>query len=185
MDDFTLKLQSQFWIDKNPDNTTDYCSHGNVVFKINEMTFLDGEDDTRKVVSAALRLMMSALRDYSSDSDLELIPCCGALMGPGCPTFLTYNTSISEKAVTITRIINSYNRVDGESIIDGPFIIDKVDYIKQVLSFARKVKAFYAKSKLREFIDEYDKNEYERFWRDFENCYTILKKTICTVDEGI
>jgi hypothetical protein len=47
MDNFNIILQSQFWIYGNPDNTTDYCSHGNVIFKINDINFLDEDDDTR------------------------------------------------------------------------------------------------------------------------------------------
>lgn len=174
MDDFNISLQSQFWIDGSPDNNTDYCSHGNIIFKINDITFLDEDDDTRTVASTALRLMVSALKDYNADTDLEIIPCCGYLLGPGCPTSLTYSTKVSENTITISKIKNSYNRVNGKTITEGPFIIYKVSYIKQVLAFARKVKAFYASSKPRKFAEEYDKNEYEQYWKEFEQCYDRL-----------
>jgi hypothetical protein len=125
MDNFYISLETQSWIGSDDNNTTDFCSHGDVVFRINDITFLDGEDDSRTVAATALRLMYSALKDYNADAALEIIPCCGYLLGPGCPTFLTYNTKITENTIEISKIINSFNRANSRTVTEGPLQLVK------------------------------------------------------------
>ena len=125
-----------------------------------------------------LRLIFSALKDYNAGTDLEIIPCCGYLLGPGCPTYLTYSANVTENTIVVSNIINSFNSTGERSIIEGPFVINKVSYIKQVLAFARKVKAFYSSYRPRDFAEEYNKKEYEQYWKEFERCYEKLYRQV-------
>ena len=174
-DKIQIDLLDQYWIDRDEHNQSDYCSHGDIYLSINENEVINKESGSWTVASAALRLMKSALYGYNSCSDLPIISCCGYLLNFGCPNIITWDAEIVGNSIKISNIEVGEIKYGGHIFSKDKFIIDLKEYRDQVMSFARKVKRFYSKNKPRAFADEYYKEEYQEYWRQFELRYSALK----------
>lgn len=177
LDNFVIELLAQNWIDNKPDNSEDLCSHGKVLLKINDIVLSDENSGEWTVASSALRLMKSAIYGYDSKSDLQLLPCCGYLrLFPSCPNYITWDVTIIEDIVFISNIQCSKNEKNGLKIIDHNFQINFMDYASQILDFADKVIKFYSLSLTRKFYDKFDEEDYQLFWKEFNEYYQTLKE---------
>ena len=175
MDRFDLQLLTQNWIVDEPDEGMDLCSHGRVLIRFNDLVISDESYGDWTVASSALRLMKSAVYGYDSRTELEMIPHCGYLrLYPSCPTYITWDAEVHEDQVLISNIQTSANDGKGVKITRGSFIIDRRAYVDQILLFAREVRDFYHRSLPRKFEDGYDEEEYELFWKEFNEYHRIL-----------
>lgn len=179
MDNFKVELLTQNWIDNKLDDGFDFCSHGKVLLMVNDIVLSNESSGDWTVASAALRLMKSAIYGYDSKDDLELIPCCGYLrLFPSCPNYITWDTTIHNNAIIVSNIQRSKNEKNGLKVINGSFQIQYKEYIMEVLSFADKIKKFYSSSSPRKFYDKFDEEEYELFWKEFNEYHKTLVKEI-------
>ena len=175
MDKFKIKLLSQNWIDNTTDNSQDLCSHGKIYLNINGKVLCDDTDGDWTVASTALRLMKSALYGYNSKNDLEIIPCCGYLrLFPSCPNYITWDAKVKSNIIEISNLELSENRENGLKVIEDVFEIDLSDYSKQVLEFAQQIKFFYNSAEHRNFYDEFEEEQYELFWKEFNEYINFL-----------
>jgi hypothetical protein len=176
LDILRLELLTQNWIDGRPDDGMDFCAHGKVLLRINDIILSEGDDGDWTVVSSALRLMKSGLHGYDSRNDLELIPCCGYLrLFPSCPNYITWDAEIEGDIIVVSNVESSRNEKDGLTRLKGSFRIDHKQYLVQVLIFASKVLGFYFSHMPRQFTDPFDEKEYGLFWEEFHEYYQILK----------
>lgn len=179
MDNFKLELLTQNWIDNKLDNEEDLCSHGKILLRINNIILSSEDNEDWTIASSALRLMKSAIYGYHSKNDLQLIPCCGYLrLFPSCPTYITWDTKIKDDIVVISNIQYSQNDKQGLKIIDGSFKISYREYATQILNYANKVIGFYSSSIPRKFYDPWEEENYELFWKEF-NEYNKILTHIC------
>lgn len=174
MDIFSLQLLTQNWIGDEPDDGMDFCSHGKILLRINNLILSGVNSPEWTVASSVLRLMKSAICNYDSKNELELIPHCGYLrLFPSCPNYITWDTEISDDIVAISNIQISSN-ISSLKVIKGTFKIDIKQYREQVLHFADKIKEFYSSNITRKFYDKFDEEEYDLFWIEFNEYYQIL-----------
>ena len=176
MDSFIIELLDQFWCDKDINNLDDFCSHGEVLLVIGEYEVLNKDNGDWTVASAALRLMKSALFGYDSQSELPLISCCGYLLSLGCPNSASWNVKIIGDKIQISHLEHSCNEKSKREVFEGIFEVDLIEYSKQVLSFAKRVKRFYNVSKPRIINDKYYKDEYDTYWNEFEKLFNLLRE---------
>lgn len=160
-----------------PDEGMDFCAHGKVLLRINDIILSDEDDCDWTVASSALRLMRSAIHGYDSKNELELIPCCGYLRQfPSCPNYITWDAKIDGDSIVVSNLESSRNEKYGLKNIRGSFKIDHKQYLVQVLIFASKVLGFYISHMPRKFSDSFDEEEYGLFWEEFHEYHQILKE---------
>lgn len=175
MDIFNIQLLTQNWIDDEPDEGMDYCSHGKVLIRINEIILSGVNSPEWTVASSALRLMKSAIYGYDSKNELELIPHCGYLREfPSCPNYVTWDTEINDDVIVVSNIQTERNDESGLKRITGSYKINLKQYQEQVLHFADKVKGFYSSNIPRKFYNEFDEEEFDLFWKEFNEYYQTL-----------
>jgi hypothetical protein len=136
---------------------------------------LNSDSGSWTVSSAALRLMKSSLYGYNRSSDLPIISCCGYLLNLGCPNIISWDADIDGAIIEISNIEVRELKYGGNIIPDSKYRIDLVNYRKQVLAFARKVKKFYSNNRPRIIEDKYDQDEYLEYWRQFDLLFNTLK----------
>lgn len=184
MDNIKLELLTQTWIDDLPDEGMDFCSHGTVLLRINDIVLSDEDDCDWTVASSALRLMKSAIHGYDSKNELELIPHCGYLrLFQSCPNYITWDAEILEDAIIVSNIESSRNEKGGLKRIEGSFRIDPKQYLTQVLIFASRVLGFYFSHMPRKFSDAFDEEEYGLFWEEFHTYHHTLKENYARYKE--
>jgi hypothetical protein len=175
LDNFTIKLLTQNWIDEKPDDGRDFCSHGKVFLKINNLILSNENSGDWSVASSALRLMKSSIYGFNSKNEFELIPCCGYLrLYPSCPRYITWDTELRQEDIIISNIQHSDNWDNGLKVINNSFKIPSFEYLSQVLSFANKVLEFYSECKPRKFHDKWEEEEFELFWNEFNDYYNVI-----------
>jgi hypothetical protein len=179
MDSFGVELLSQNWIDNVPDDGGDLCSHGKILLTVNDMILCDENSVDWTVAASGLRLMKSAIYGYDSKSEFELIPCCGYLkMFPSCTRYITWDTAIKDNIILLSNVQCSKTNNDELKVLSDRFEIRSIDYVEQVLSFGNKIKEFYASALERTFDNKWEKENYELFWREFNEYQQILAEKI-------
>lgn len=176
MDKIQIELLDQYWIDKNENNQTDFCSHGDIYLKINENEIINQNSGSWTVASTAVRLMKSALYGYDRKSDLPIISCCGYLLSLGCPNIISWDTKIVNDIIEISNIEVGEIKYGGKILSNDVYKIALQDYSKQILIFSRKVKRFYNENKPRIFEDNYYQEEFNEYWRQFILHFDALNK---------
>lgn len=178
LDRFDLQLLSQNWINDEPDEGRDFCSHGAILIKVNDRVISDESFGDWTVAASALRLMKSAIYGYDSEDELEMIPHCGYLrVFPSCPNNITWDTEVYGDLVLISNIQVSANDGKGIQVISGSFRIDRCEYVDQVLRFAQEIRSFYERHIPRKFENTYDEEEYELYWKEFKEYHRTLSGT--------
>lgn len=175
MDNFKIQLLTQNWIDNATDDGRDFCSHGQVQLMINDIVLCNENSGDWTVASSALGLIKSAIYGYDSKTDFELIPCCGYLrIFPSCPRCITWDTEINDNVIVISNIQCSEVEKDKLKSLSSKLEIPYMDYVTQVLNFSNKIINFYSSSIPRKFDDKWDKEQYELFWKEFNEYHQIL-----------
>lgn len=165
-----IQLSDLYWI-QNTDDPDDLCAHGNVLVKIDDEVIIDKEQGLEVTVSAtALYLMRTLEEDYTpGDFGSQLLPCCGHFIIAdevndfvticGCPSGIDWIIlHINEHQ--IKHIFESGHEV----------VIEKEQYIKQVLNFADAVADFYKISQPKRIPeDDFDRKGYLTFWKEWQN----------------
>jgi hypothetical protein len=176
---FELKLLSQNWIDDNPKNTTDLCSHGMIYLRINGEEILTEQDGEWQVSTSALSMLRSIFPDCNKDNP-PMIQCCGMILMTGCPisvdwTVIHKNDSIILDSIYKCPTVNEEDRIyyfnEGHEIE-----VDKTEYVQEILCFSEAVYNFFTKSKPRSIEDKTDKKLFESFMIEFTQLIKDAKK---------
>ncbi len=163
-----IKILDLHWI-KNIDSPADLCAHGHVYVKIGEEVVADKESLDVTVSATALYLMRTLKSNYKKDDYAsQLLPCCGHFIiaedGKESVSICGCQSGIDWTIVHIDSNKIKHITVNGEYAI-----IDKDDYKEMVLAFADQVENFY-KTSLPKILpaDEFDRNGYLAFWKEWE-----------------
>lgn len=174
MKDFQLRILRQCWIDDDPNNDSDLCSHGQVYLRMNFQEILTELDGYWTVSTSALLLLRTLFQDYDLNDESALILCCGQLMMASCPISVGWRVIHRDKKLFIDRIRKSptTNVSDTIEFPEASIELELREYAAPILKCAEDVVDFFQESKKRKLIDAYDKKEYEKFWEEFTKLKT-------------
>lgn len=163
---FQLKIIDLHWISGAKDDPSDLCLHGRVFIKIGD-EIIDGENDVWTVSAGAYRMLETLFDNHIPHSTPEehLMPCCGHFMFidektdkliiSGCPNGLEW--TVLHESDTIRLI------TDSNTQIAMPF----EEYKSIVFEFADKIESFYNKCSPKDFDDDFNRQNFQRFWKDW------------------
>lgn len=166
MCNFHIDADRLRWLEGCED--TDLCLHGNARAVIGERT-LEYEDCT--VSAAALYLLKSLTEDHIIHKDLQMLPCCGFCIHP-CDeenVFIVGCNSGEDWTVRHTAEGVELILEDGYSVTVSP-----EDYRREVLAFARKIEDFYTSHPRRLPRDQWERDAYGLFWKEWRRRKTGL-----------
>lgn len=169
MGDFHLKILDQCWVDDDPNNNSDLCSHGRFYLRVNFHEILTKLDGVWTVSTSALVLLRTLFGDYNSNDEPSLIMCCGQLMMVSCPVSVTWSVRHKENRIFIDEI-QKYPTTNINDRIEYPSAsieLELKEYASPILKCAEDVARFFKESKERKFFDDYDTKEYDKFWKEF------------------
>lgn len=177
MAQFKLDIVDQHWIDRDPNNTTDVCSHGSFLLSINGQSILSREDDIDDwtTSTSVLRLLKTIDDDFLENRDVGIILHCGMLEMISCPISLDWQLWHYKGKIFI-KDIKKYLTTNEVEVIEYPEIIAAIpedEYRNEVLKVALQVKSFFATSKPRQYFDHEERLDNIRFWKEFDSL--ILK----------
>lgn len=169
MKDFQLRVLGQRWIDDDPNNESDLCSHGQIYLRANFQEILTESDGYWTVSTSALLLLRTLLHDYDSNEEPALILCCGQLMMASCPISVRWRVRHEEKRVLIDEVQKNptTNISDIIKFPSASMELELREYAAPILQCVKDVTTFFQESKDRKFFNTYDKKEYDRFWKEF------------------
>lgn len=163
-----LKLSNPHWSDKL-DGLDDQCIHGQIIFQINDITFVNTSDGDLSPTTAALYLLRSLENDHTgensltSDSNSNIFPECG------------FTVWVNKGELLIMGCENGINcdivHADGKvriSNINGVEEVEKTEWLIAVINFAQQISAFYGSQKSKNIIeDKTDREGWELFWKEY------------------
>lgn len=180
MKDFELKILKQNWIDNDPNNDTDLCSHGQFYLRVRSQVILNEADLDLTVSTSTLLLLRTLFDDYDRDDEYPLILHCGMLLMLTCPISVTWRLRHKENSVFIDKLRKSptVNVDDRIEFPDASVQLDLREYAVPILRCADDVADFFQKAKERNFDNDYDKNDYGIFWEEFTKLRSRASKII-------
>ncbi|WP_053978594.1 hypothetical protein [Mangrovimonas xylaniphaga] len=170
MKNFKIKILDQYWIDKNPNNKTDLCSHGLIQLEIGETIIIDELDNDWTLNTAGLMLLRTINNSHDTNSSFPIIQHCGQLAMLGCPISVDWQVSHKNGNVVISdpRKLLTTDSKDLINYSIGQVNVERKTYIREIVRFCDEIKRFF-KDKNRDFTDEYYKSEWSGFWQEFDD----------------
>ena len=169
---FEIDIVDHHWIDRNPDNTKDECSHGRFLLTINGQIILGEEDDVRDwtTCTSVLRLLRTIDEDFLEARDFGVLLHCGGIEMISCPISIDWLLWHEGDMVCIKEI-KKYLTWKDEEVIEFPGLtarISKEHYVSEVVKVATQVKDFFRISKPREYFNETARRQSAEFWKEFD-----------------
>jgi hypothetical protein len=170
MKPFVLELLDQQWVDNEPLNVSDGCSHGRIRLVINGVQIVAEGDEEWTVSTSALKLLRTVFSDYASERSGPLILHCGMVMMAGCPIRVSWDVLHREDLVEISNVIRvpTTNEATVLRFPAADTSLTLVDYGRPILQFADDVARFFSTSQPRRFTDDYDRAEFQSFIKEFD-----------------
>lgn len=160
---FQITAKDLHWMDDPINDSDDLCLHGDAVAIIGERK-LEYEECT--VSATALYLLKTLTDDHLINQDNQILPCCGH--------FLMANDDMTE-----VTIVGCPNGIDWSVIHYGDSVkliledgykvsVPIAQYREEVWRFADQIEKYYLDCPAKiEPQDEFDKNGYETFWKEW------------------
>jgi hypothetical protein len=179
VDNFKIDILNHCWIDNDPENVTDECSHGQFILTIAGQRILDESDDILNwtTSTSVLRLLRTIEEDFVEDREPGIILHCGMIQMISCPIAIDWILQHEEDKVIIKEV-KKYLSTSDECVVDYKGLVGVIDvdeYKSEILKVARQVKEFFARSKPRRLAEADIKCNFE-FWKEFDglvNKYSI------------
>jgi hypothetical protein len=173
MKNFEIEIIDQHWIDGDPDNTTDMCSHGIFRISINGQTVLSAEDgvDDWTTSTSVLRLLRTIDDDFQYDRDFGIILHCGMIEMISCPIALDWLLWHEDDVVWI-KDIKKYLTTNDADVIEYPNLTASIplkEYKNEIAKVALQVKEFFATSKPRKYYNDQERLDNIKFWSEFDS----------------
>jgi hypothetical protein len=175
---FHIDILDQGWLE--PSDESDYdpavwdlCSHGHVRLVVGDQIILDSTDGDYGISEAALAMLRTLEDDHTPASPVaeRMIPHgCGAILMMGCP--IGINWTVEHRPGSRVRITNvtRYDTTDeaaGRTFPGADIELPLEEYVREIVAFAEQAKEPFA-GVSKEFSDDYDRDEYERFWTEYD-----------------
>lgn len=168
MSTFRIDVSNLHWMDDPVNDPDDLCLHGDAVAYIGDRKL---EYKKSTVSATALYLLKSLTEDHIIYEDNQMLPCCGF--------FLIANDELTEVA-----ICGCPNGADWSVIHDGDCVrliledgyevsVSITEYQAEVCRFADKIEKYYLSCPPKlEPKDEFDRNGYLTFWKEWHRRYS-------------
>lgn len=161
---FEINVGDISWFNGVRDDKNDLCAHGNVIVKIGNEKF----EYYCTVSAAAMYMLKSLTEDHIVNNGLQFLPCCGF--------FMVQDPNKPDNVV----IIGCSNGIDwtllhkGDNVVivtssGVETVIPLKQYAEQIFSFADKVEEFYKCSSPKCFFDKTTEENYNLFWKEWDN----------------
>lgn len=174
----TLRLHDPQWVRLSTGDTADLCAHGRVELRVGETVFVQPEDGVWTVSAAGLFLLRSVQADHPLQGKVlaanHLFPCCGfnvylnqgSLAVPGCPNGA--DVAVLHEGGQVRLCTASASAV-----------VTPEAWRAAVLSFAREVEAFYARSAPKAPAPNAEAREgWAEFWREWRERVQALAEAV-------
>lgn len=165
---FEIKILRQYWVDEDPANEEDLCSHGTIELRINDVVISDESDDDWTISTTGLMLLRSLTEQHRKDASFPMVLHCGMVIMVGCPIRIDWNSNIQNGNVVISDVEKAPT-TSGKEVVHYPAadtVVPHSEYTAAVQSFCQEIIDFFSSSKPRR-IDKFDKGVYEEFWNEF------------------
>ncbi|HFL3828698.1 TPA: hypothetical protein ACG3RW_004070, partial [Clostridioides difficile] len=159
---FKIRVNSLYWLDKTKDDPNDLCLHGDITVTIGEEKL----SYSCTASAAALRMLKTLSEDHLPTKGEQMLPCCGFSMIP--------NENLDE-----VDIIGCDNGVDWTVLHEDGMVklitekrntvfVYYLQYKDEILRFANMVEDYYKKSLPKNIPDdEFERNGYIAFWNEW------------------
>ena len=174
---FEIKILDQYWIDKETNNQTDLCSHGSLFIKFNDTIIADENDGDWTISTTALQLLRAVENNHEVNTHYPMVQHCGQLEFLGCPISIDWESIYQGDVIKISKVLK-LNDTDEKNTIHFTgleMIIDKKAYIKEVIDFTENV-IVYFEGHNPPLEDDYDRNNYNSFWKELNHLYYKYKR---------
>lgn len=168
---FVLELVDQSWVDNNPHNVSDLCSHGKLQLIINGAQIVAADDGEWTVSTSALMLLRTLFGDHVSERGGPLILHCGMLMMASCPVSVSWDVQHREGFVEITNVIKVPTTDEATAVrfADAETALTLVEYGRPILQCADDVARFLSTSRSRRLTDDYERTAFASFTKEFDD----------------
>jgi len=179
VDNFEIDILNHHWIDNDPNNESDECSHGQFILSIAGEGILTQEDTIQDwtTSTSVLRLLRTIESDFVQDRGPGIIIHCGMIQMISCPIAIDWVLNHEGNEVIIKEI-KKYPNTRDEDAVDYNGLVGIVhidDYKHEILKVARQVKGFFARSKPRR-LDGADVECNNEFWKEFDGLLSKYSK---------
>ena len=167
---FVLEVVDQSWVDSNPRNVCDLCSHGKLQLIINGVQIVAADDGEWTASTSALMLLRTLFGDHVGERGGPLILHCGMLMMASCPISVSWDVQHREGLVEIRNVIKvpTTNKATAVTFADAETALTLVEYGRPILQLADDVARFFSTSRPRRLTDDCERTAFESFSREFD-----------------
>lgn len=170
---FKLNIIKQHWLCSDiPEE--DLCSHGEIYLQVNDTIITQsGVGEEWGISESALALLRTSDNDYVSDpvnKEGLILHGCGAILMTGCPISIHWTVKHCYDQVFLSDFVKvtTTNQESGSIYYPGLKVkLSKTEYKDQVVQFAIQAKNFYNTSKEKRIFDDFDREMYDDFWREY------------------
>ncbi|MEO7048030.1 MAG: hypothetical protein ABI091_22215 [Ferruginibacter sp.] len=172
MNNFTIDIIDHHWIDNDPNNQFDNCSHGKFMLTIGGQEILSDKDDIMDWTTntSVLRLLRTLDNDFIDNRDMGIILHCGMIHMISCPIAVDWILVYKDGKVIISDI-KKYLTTNDNDVIDFKGLTSTIEieeYRCQIIKIALEVKEFFAISKPRKYYDGSEMESNWKFWEEFD-----------------
>jgi hypothetical protein len=177
---FEIKILEQGWLEDCFANE-DLCSHGKISLVIGNTKIAD-QTDRFGISESALAMLRTIASNHSADNpaaERMIFHGCGTILMMGCPIGIDWSvTHLDGQIIQIADVV-WYPQTDKNKAIRYPDLIVKMplaEYRSKVLSFALQAKDFFDGVK-KEFDGNFYKEQYEKFWAEYNHLLEKYRTT--------
>jgi len=171
MSNFKIDIVDHRWIDNDPENETDECSHGRFILTIGGREILTRDDDIDDwtTSTSVLRLLRTIENDFVGNRGSGIILHCGMVQMISCPIAIDWLLVHRDDKVIISEI-RKYPSADDSKVIVFEALeveMDIFEYKSEIVKVAKQVKKFFSQSKPRK-LTGVDVECNLQFWNEFD-----------------
>jgi hypothetical protein len=167
MRNFEINILNQYWIDDDPNNVTDLCSHGELEIYINDVKIIDASDKCDWTLPTTTLSLLRSI-DGVNEPKSEKILHCGEWMMLGCPIEIDWKCEYYGNSIIIPKVIKCLTtNIESSEYFYTNCTIPRPIYGKEIVKFAKNVLQFYENSLPREIdVNEFDYQFYQDGWKE-------------------
>ena len=166
---FQIRIVEQSWLDgSSPEE--DLCSHGKIKLIIGGESVTSGDEDYG-ISESALALLRTLKSDHSPENpvaQLLIFHGCGTMLMLGCVIGVNWEVNHTNGCVRISNVVRYAGTGDAD-VVKFPNLVVEMsedEYRREVVAWAKEAKQLFAGA-TKIFTDEFDRQQYEDFWREY------------------
>ncbi len=171
-EDFSIAITRQGWLNSEPTDPSDLCSHGYIRLVIGGEVIAPGDEREYTISTSALGLLRTLESDHSPERPVgsgTLILHCGMLMMLSCPVGIDWSVTHRGGRVRLRDIVR-FDSTDASEAVRFPGLeveLEEEAYRREVVAFARSAKGLFVGAE-KVLHDDTDRKEWGDFWEEYE-----------------